>query len=439
MENTTSPDTVKQTMDLFVGIDIGTSGVRAVCVDSALTQKAMASTEFDAMPGKRTDPGTWARAVTAVLAEIIESVEAQSIRAIAVDGTSGTMIVTDDKSEPLSEALMYNDTCDDGEILSLIEEYAPITSAVHGATSGLAKAISLSRVHKGTRIQHEADWIASGLSGQCGLSDENNALKTGYDPVSQTWPDWIDATGMDRKLLPLVLRAGQPIGEAKGWLARQSGLPEKVIVVAGTTDGCASFLATGASEPGDGVSVLGSTMTIKLLSQSPIYAPRYGIYSHRIGDIWLAGGASNSGGKVLAHFFSQSELEELSSLIDTATGSNLDYYPLLEVGERFPVNDSSLAPRLQPRPASDTLFLQGMLEGISSIEKLAYTRLAELGGPSLKTLRTVGGGAHNDAWTQIRKNALNIPFHGCLSDQAATGVAVLARRGAIESRMNKQG
>jgi len=276
--------------------------------------------------------------------------------------------------------MLYNDTCDNQTILSRIETHAPDTSAAHGSSSGLAKAIQLSKITGAKCIQHEADWVASCLSGLSGLSDQNNALKTGYDPKSQTWPDWIEKTGMDRSLLPTVLRAGEPIGQAKGWLAKQVGLSDKTLVVAGTTDGCASFLATGASEPGDAVSVLGSTLTIKLLSDAPIYAPSFGIYSHRIGDTWLAGGASNTGGRVLAHYFSAAELAEYSNNMNPSVVSGLDYYPLLKPGERFPVNDSALQPRLEPRPESNALFLQGMLEGISAVEKLAYERLVERRG-----------------------------------------------------------
>jgi len=344
------------------------------------------------------------------------------------------MIVTDDQAKPLSQALMYNDTCDDQSILSRIEAHAPDTSAAHGASSGLAKAIQLSQISGVSCIQHEADWVASGLSGKTGLSDENNALKTGYDPVSQSWPDWIAQTGMDPSLLPTVLPAGQPIGMAHGWLAKQVGLPDNTLVVAGTTDGCASFLATGAAEPGDAVTVLGSTLTIKLLSQTPVYAPSFGIYSHKIGDTWLAGGASNTGGKVLAHFFNPAELGEYSATMNTSVLTGLDYYPLLKPGERFPVNDSTLNPRLEPRPASDTLFLQGMLEGIATVEKLAYTRLTELGASPLRSIRTVGGGATNSAWTMIRKSLLpDIPFNKSVSEHAATGAAVLAKRGAVKA------
>lgn len=424
---------ITSTPDLFAGIDIGTSGVRAVCTDSSMAICASASVTFNEIGGQRRDPNRWTAAVQKVLGEITETVPGGAIKAVSIDGTSGTLICTDAQSRPLGMAMMYNDVCEDQSVLDKITAVAPRNTAAHGASSGLAKAIVLARTYGCVRIQHEADWIASCLSGSPGISDQNNALKTGYDPVSQSWPAWIDDTGLDRALLPRVLQAGEPITSANGWLARLAGLDENVLVVAGTTDGCASFLATGAASPGDCVTVLGSTLTLKLLSNTPIYAPEFGIYSHRIGDLWLAGGASNTGGRVLEHFFSPTQLNELSSSIDADIKSGLDYYPLLTPGERFPINDINLEPRLQPRPASDGLFLQGMLEGIAAVEKLAYDRLVQLGAPQPQSIRTVGGGAGNDAWTAIRKSHLQVPFLECLSTLAATGAAVLARQGAINA------
>ena len=111
-------------------------------------------------------------------------------------------------------------------------------------------------------------------------------------------------------------------------ISRQFGLSPSVHIIAGTTDGCASFLATGASEIGDAVTALGSTVTIKLLSDKPVFAPEYGVYSHLIGDKWLAGGASNSGGKALEQYFSKEMLSLLSSEIDPDTESGCDFYPL---------------------------------------------------------------------------------------------------------------
>ncbi len=81
----------------------------------------------------------------------------------------------------------------------------------------------------------------------------------------------------------------------------------------GTTDSNAATLAAGASEIGDAVTSLGSTLVLKILSDRPVNAPQYGVYSHRLGDHWLVGGASNSGGAVTAAHFTPEEMRRLST------------------------------------------------------------------------------------------------------------------------------
>jgi sugar (pentulose or hexulose) kinase len=255
-------------------------------------------------------------------------------------------------------------------------------------------------------------------------------LKTGYDPVAGRWPDWIAGTGLQPECLPAVSEPGTPVGRVSVEAREKFGFGEATIVVAGTTDGCASFLATGACAPGEGVTALGSTLTLKLLSDRPIFAPEYGIYSHRVLGLWLAGGASNTGGNVLAHFFEPDELAELSRRISLDRPTGLDFYPLLSPGERFPICDPAWPPRLEPRPANRTVFLQAILEGVAGIEALGYRRLAELGGPPLCSVRTVGGGAANAAWRTIRARVLGVPLEAPLSEEAATGTARLALLGA---------
>ena len=100
-----------------------------------------------------------------------------------------------------------------------------------------------------------------------------------------------------------------------------------------------------------------------------------------------------------------------------------DYYPLPGPGERFPFADPYLPPRETPRPADDARFLQGLLEGIARIEALGYQRLAGLGGPALVSIRTVGGGARNAAWTAIRRRALGVELLPAKSEEAAVGAA----------------
>ncbi|TIW34209.1 MAG: carbohydrate kinase, partial [Mesorhizobium sp.] len=406
---------------LAIGIDIGTSGARAVAMRPDFSIAARAAVPLDRFGANSRDPVVWWAAVEATLKELLSAIDRAAVRSIAVDGTSGTVLPVDAVGRPLAEPLMYNDKVPVDTILAVIAREAPEASAAHGATSGLAKALSFQRLPGVAWMLHQADWIAGQFSGRFDVSDENNSLKTGYDVEAGRWPDWIDATGMRMELLPEIVRPGSVTGRLTADAAERFGLARNVAVVAGTTDGCASFLATGAAAAGEGVTALGSSLTIKILSDRPISAPRYGIYSHRLGDAWLAGGASNSGGKVLARHFSVARIIELSAAIDPATETGLDYYPLGTAGERFPIADPTLPPRLTPRPASDADYLKAMLEGIASIEALGYRRLAELGSPKLTSVRSVGGGAANAAWTAIRQRKLGVDFVPALSDEAAAG------------------
>jgi len=79
--------------------------------------------------------------------------------------------------------------------------------------------------------------------------------------------------------------------------------------------------------------------------------------------------------------------------------------------------------------------LQGILEGIASIEKAGYTELTAAGGSAVKTIRSVGGGASNSAFSEIRQRILSseilsIEFKQPLSEEAAYGVATLAKKAA---------
>lgn len=414
---------------LGIGIDLGTSGARAIAMTPAFEIVAWGAAKLADFGANPRNPDTWWRAVEAALGRVLEVVNRSHIRALAVDATSGTLVPVDAKGAPVADPLMYDDKVADAALLTSIASVIPAESGAHGATSGLAKALSFQFVPGTVKILHQADWIAGRFAGHFSTTDENNALKTGYDPIDRRWPDWIAGTGLRNELLPRVVAPGTPIATIAPRMAAAFGLSADVAVVAGTTDGCASFLATGADRPGDGVSALGSTLTLKLLCDRPIFAPAYGIYSHRINGMWLAGGASNSGGKVLAHFFSSEEIMRLSEQIEPSTATGLEFYPLTEPGERFPVLDPAYPPRLTPRPANDADLLKAMLEGIAAIEKLGYERLAELGAPPLRSVRSLGGGATNPAWTAIRQCLLGAPFLPAESDEAAAGAARLALLG----------
>jgi D-ribulokinase len=281
-------------------------------------------------------------------------------------------------------------------------------------------------VKQASYFLHQADWLAFLLHGKLGISDYHNALKLGYDVENLCYPTWIENLPV-RSLLPNIVAPGTPIDTVTKNIAHRYQIPEDCLVCAGTTDSIAAFLASGATKPGEAVTSLGSTLVLKLLSQTRVENPQYGIYSHRLGDLWLTGGASNTGGAVLRSFFSDRELETLSNEIDATQASPFDYYPLLKPGDRFPINDPQLPPRLEPRPEDPKEFLHGLLESMARIESLGYQRLQELGATPLCHVYTAGGGAKNSTWRTIRQRYLQVPVVSSVHPEAAYGTALLAK------------
>lgn len=414
-----------------LGLDLGTSGVRAVAVDAAGKILGLGAATLPAtrVTGSRREqaPEDWWNGCRAALAELSQQVDLSGARAIAVDATSGTILPVDHTNRPLALARMYDDA-DTGDLAAKLKTLAPRESAAHGATSPAARALGWTKLPRLHCIIHQADWINGCLGATDWQTDENNALKTGYDPVSRSWPDWLRSFGLSPGILPEVVPVGTPIGRVSAQAALALGIPEGITIAAGTTDGCATFLASGAAAPGEASTALGSTIVLKLLSERPIFAPELGIYSHRLGDTWLAGGASNCGGKTLLQFFKLEQLTSLESSLDITRPTGTDYYPLPSVGERFPVADAQLAPRLSPRPASDALFLQGIYEAFARVEQTGYAKLAALGGPTLRNVRHAGGGSRSAAWMSLRATALGVPQLPAWSEEAAAGAARLAWR-----------
>ncbi len=423
--------------EVFVGIDIGTSGCRAAAITTS--GQPIALHKIDLPPGRQPQAGyseqapeAWWQALCAVTWGLLARLDGCRPAALALDGTSGTLLLSDDAGQPLSPGLMYDDARG-RPALPRIAAVAPPNAAVHAATSSLAKLLSL--VATGAppgmaRVLHQAEWLAGRLINDYTRGDETNCLKLGYDPTAGGWPAWLADLGIPGSWLPRVLPVGGRLGAVTPAAARSTGLPAGLPVFAGTTDSVAAALAAGIGASGDAVTSLGSTLVLKILAEHPVSSAPHGVYSHRVFGRWLAGGASNSGGAVLRAFFTDREMAELGRCLRTDLPTGLDYYPLLSPGERFPTNDPVLPPRLTPQPDDRARFFQGLLEGIATIECAGYTLLQRLGAPAPRLILSTGGGAANVGWQKLRQRRLNAPVVVAQTAEAAVGAALVARRGA---------
>lgn len=414
---------------LSLGIDLGTSGIRSAVLDAAGRVLSSARAEYGRLDPARINATAWWSGVSACLMAQVDTLrktglDPQDIQRIGVDGTSGSMVLTDAKLRPVSRALMYNTRGFDAEA-KRIATLAPDPHITRGSNSALARALALhAEAPDAVHLLHQADFITAKLLGRGGYSDYNNALKIGFDPDMDHWPEWIGHLGLD-PILPTVLSSGAEIDTIDRSIAAHFDLSTDVVIHAGTTDSIAAFLAAAPMKIGAAVTSLGTTLAVKILSNVRVDDPEIGLYSHRLGKGWLVGGASNTGGGVLRHFFDDAELVRLSSKIDPEKESYLDYYPLIEPGERFPINDPSLQPRLTPRPHDNVAFLNGLLEGIARIEHRCYDEIAARGAPYPYPLLTAGGGAKNEIWTAIRARRLGIPIKQSEHSEASIGVARL--------------
>ena len=419
---------------LFLGIDVGTSGVRLQLINDLGDDVYQTSVPLS--PIKQSNPqqierpvSDWRQALSSAWDNMASQFDCQAIKSIAIDGTSGTVFLADPYGEPISPALMYNDARAI-EQAARIQAIAPKSSPARAVTSGLSKILWLQQHfwQEDAQVVHQADDLVQLFSGMQANSDANNCLKSGFDPEQNQWSVWLSQLEL-RVKLPKVKCPGRFIATVSDNAAQRFSLSAGTLVIAGTTDSHAATLATGANNIGDAITSLGSTLVTKVISAKPVFNSDYGVYSQPFADNWLVGGASNSGGAVLREYFSDEQMRNLSESINPNVATGLDYYPLLSAGERFPVNDANLQPKLSPRPKDDTLFFHGLLEGIANIEKQAYDRLHQLGAPYPRTLRTVGGGRINQVWSKIRETILQIEITTCEHTEAAYGSALLAKQG----------
>ncbi|MEB3309434.1 MAG: FGGY-family carbohydrate kinase [Snowella sp.] len=420
-------------METFLGIDFGTSGCRAILIDSENLIQQEISLQF---PLASLDwLSIWQESLFALLGKISRSLRS-TIRAIAINGTSSTVLLCDPHGRPLTEPLLYNDARG-ATILDQLSLFVPPNHLVLSGNSSLAKLIWWSKqpyFAEAAYFLHQADWLAFLLHGRLGISDYHNALKLGYDVLHLTYPHWL-VNHPFYPLLPTVLAPGAAVGTVTPAIADQFHLSPNCVICTGTTDSIAAFLASGASQPGEAVTSLGSTLVLKLLSTDPVEDLASGIYSHRLGNLWLTGGASNTGGAVLKHFFTQDELAQYSQQINPDQPTALNYYPLLKSGDRFPINDPNLQPQLEPRPENPVEFLHGLLESLARIEALGYQKLQTLGASPLTQIFTAGGGAKNETWRKIRDRYLAVPVMVSRYTEAAYGTALLAKQGYGDDRI----
>tara|TARA_B100000965_G_scaffold282821_1_gene240722 strand:+ start:1779 stop:3014 length:1236 start_codon:yes stop_codon:yes gene_type:complete len=406
---------------LVLGIDLGTSGVRIAIINK---EKQLVFTSSMQYPRGLEEWEDWIICCKTLLTEIPKEMK-ESLLSCAVAGTSGTLLACNKNGAPLGKALPYSLSCPEysKEIQKLFIKDCPGSSA----SGSVGRALRLINLY-GNKIllRHQADWISGWMLNNWESGEEGNNLRMGWEISNRSWPKtftkvkWLNC-------LPKIFSSGEIMGTICNKRATELNLPKNFKIIAGTTDSNAGVLATFPNK-NDGITILGSTIVIKKFVEKPLIGK--GVSNHKLLGNWLTGGASNAGASILLDFFNPENIEELSKQINPMKSTGIDLIPLSKKGERFPIDDPNLEPKLEPRPVSDSLYLHAIFEGLAKIEARGWGRLKELGADLPRQIITIGGGAKNISWKKIREREIGIPIKICNRPPAA-GVASIALKALI--------
>lgn len=424
----------------WAGVDLGTQGARAVVVgeDGAVLGEGSAPLASHRRDGRHEqDPAQWwPAAATACRRALAQAAgHAAVLRAVAVCATSGTVVLTDAAGRPRGPALMYDDVRAGAQAREVQRAGEPLWAALGyrmQASWALPKLVWLVRAGltapAGTRLAHQADVVAAALVGHPVPTDTSNALKTGYDLLSERWPAGVlERLGVPLEVLPPVVPPGEWLGRVHPAAAAEAGLPAGIPVVAGMTDGCAAQLGAGALTPGEWNLVLGTTLVLKGVSTTLVVDPGGGLYSHRgPGGAWLPGGASSSGAGAVAARLPGADLDALGAAAAARLPSACLAYPLVGRGERFPFVAPQAEAFLLGDPGDPAGLLAALMQGVACVERLCLDHLDLLGLPTHGRRIVSGGGTRSPGWTQLRADMQQAPLHLPAHPGAAFGMAVLA-------------
>ena len=411
---------------LVLGIDLGTTGLRIAIIN---TKKQILYTSSMPYSTGLEICEDWIYCLKKLIQEVPKDLK-EKLVSCSVAGTSGTLLACRNNGIPMGKALPYFLSC--SEYKNEIHNLFLKECAGSSLSGSVGRALRLVAVYGDEIIlRHQADWLSGWLLNNWEYGEEGNNIRMGWEVVNNSWPkkfknlSWL-------KCLPKIISSGQLMGTICNKKADELNLPKNLKVIAGTTDSNAGVLAT-CPKKNDGITILGSTIVIKKFVKKPLAGK--GISNHKILGTWLSGGASNAGGAILLDFFNLEYIKELSKQINPYKSTGIDLLPLSKIGERFPIDDPNLKPKLEPRPVSDSLYLHALLEGLAKIEARGWQKLHEIGADLPRQIITIGGGAKNITWKKIREKEIGIPIKICNRPPAA-GVASIALR-AISSSNNK--
>ena len=431
---------------LLLGIDLGSSGVKATLVSPERGIVASTSRDvalFSDHPGwAEADTGEWWTATCEVIARLLVETGCapRDVVALAVSGMVPAVVVCDDQGTPLRRAILQNDARATAEIRELQRaldhlDLLRLTGSVLSQQSVSPTVLWLARSEpavwaRTASVQGSYDWLARQFGAEAHV-EQNWALESGlYDLELRPLDSVPEATGLAWPAFLPVRRPGSVVGEVSPAAALASGLLAGTTIVVGGADHVLSAYGAGLVKTGDALIKLGGAGDILAVSKKVFLDRRLYLDAHPIPGSWLPNGCMATSGSVLRWeqaLFSSVSLETLDDEARASRPGALVSLPYF-LGEKTPLHDPDLRGVIAGLHLGTTRgdLHRSFLEGIAYGFKAHVDVFAE-GGLELGDVRITNGGSRSRLWREILADVLHRDLISIIDHPGASyGAAVIA-------------
>jgi xylulokinase len=438
---------------VYLGIDVGTSSVKAVLVNDTGEIVATASRELElshpAPLWSEQDPDAWVDAAIGAVDDIAAAHrrEMADVRGIGLSGQMHGAALLGADGRPLRPAILWNDGRSYAECAEL-ERRCPSLHAISGnlAMPGFTapKLMWVARHEPEVfaRVAHvllPKAYVRYRLTGEM-VEDMSDASGTLWlDVGRRSWSEAVlEATGLKLHHMPRLVEGNEPSAILSADFVRRWGMPRDVVVAGGAGDGAASAIGLGAIAPGDAFLSLGTSGVLFRVTDRFAPAPASAVHAfcHALGGLWHQMGVMLSAAASLGWLARVLEtpasalLAPLGEVVERP--SPVKFLPYLD-GERTPHNDAAAAGALiglRSATGRENI-VQAVLEGVAYAARDNLVALESSSSP-IAEVDLVGGGSRSALWAQIVADVLGIPVHRVEEGEvgAALGAARLGRLAA---------
>jgi xylulokinase len=439
-------------MKCILGIDIGTTTVKAVLFDSNGTVIQSGQQGYPIHYPERSwveqDPDDWWDVLKQLLRELLASLAGNNLQilAIGVSSQAPVLIALDDTGKPLDRAMIWMDRRAEDEAKLLTDTLGGEAVIAYSRNAAdpfyLAAKLLWFKRHKPEaygrthKILQANGYINYQLTGAFTMDTVHASITQLYDVPQKVWAaDVLKAINVSAAILPDVYDCSAIIGVVSDKAAQETGLLPGIPVIAGTVDGAAAALEAGVFVPGVAVEMTGTSSVLLMSNDRDWFSPKLITMNHALPNQTLNLAAMSSTGASLKWFrdeFYHSEANDIYELINKEAEqanprNDIIFLPYM-MGERSPIWDTDA------RGVFFGLSLKSTRADLarSIMEGAAYAlrnnlEIMEQSGEPTQSLLIIGGAAKSRLWNQLKANVLGREIEIIEGSGGATlGIAILA-------------